>query len=92
MISNLSVWQDVASLVNYVFNTIHARFYDRKVEWFQPMSAPHLVMWWIEDGHIPTIDEALARLAELRMYGSNDRAFGWDAVDMTSFRQCVAAE
>ena len=92
MISNLSVWEDVPSLANYVFNTVHARFYDRKVEWFQPMQTPHFVMWWVEDGHIPTLEEATARLAELTEHGSTDRAFGWDAVDMTNFRQCMAAE
>ena len=29
MISNMSVWEDVESLGNYVFNTVHARLYER---------------------------------------------------------------
>lgn len=34
MISNMSVWDDVASLGDYVFNTVHAKFYERRDEWF----------------------------------------------------------
>jgi len=51
------------------------------------------VMWWIEDDHIPTLEEAMQRLAHLQEHGSSDHAFGWDAVDMTAYRQCeIAAE
>jgi hypothetical protein len=39
IISNMSVWEDVASLGNYVFNTVHARFYERREEWFQAMTS-----------------------------------------------------
>ena len=38
MISNMSVWDDVASLGGYVFNTVHAKFYERRDEWFQAMT------------------------------------------------------
>ncbi len=93
MISNLSVWDDVQSLGEYVFNTVHARFYDKKHDWFQAMTQPHFVMWWVEDDHTPTLAEAMDRLHHLRQHGSSDFAFGWDAVDMTQWRQCaVAAE
>ncbi|MCK0168375.1 DUF3291 domain-containing protein [Jannaschia sp. S6380] len=92
MISNLSVWTDVPSLGGYVFNTVHARFYEKRPAWFGAMTKPHFVMWHVADGHIPTLEEAMDRLAHLRAHGSTDHAFGWDAVDMTKFRPCLTPE
>jgi hypothetical protein len=93
LISNMSVWEDVESLGDYVFNTIHAKFYEKRPAWFENMMSNHFVMWWIEDDHIPTLEEAMQRLAHLQEHGSSDHAFGWDAVEMTAYRQCeIAAE
>jgi len=91
MISNMSVWADVQSLGAYVFNTVHGQFYNRRPEWFEAMNRHHFVMWWIPDGHIPTLQEAVDRLAHLQTHGSSDHAFGWDAVDMSQFRRCTHA-
>ena len=92
MISNLSVWDDVASLGHYVFNTAHARFYDRKEAWFQTMTRPHFVMWHVPDNHRPNLVEAMDRLAHLTAHGSSDHAFGWDYVDTSAWRRCAVAE
>ncbi len=93
MLPNMSVWDDIESLGNYVFNTVHARFYERRAEWFQVMKSQHFVMWWIEDGHIPTLVEAMDRLAHKDGHGSTDHAFGWDFVEQGAWRRCaVAAE
>ncbi|MEL6617389.1 MAG: DUF3291 domain-containing protein [Pseudomonadota bacterium] len=89
MISNLSVWNDIASLGNYVFNTVHARFYDKRAEWFDAMTKPHFVMWHIPDDHLPTLTEAMERLHHLQTHGSSEHAFGWDAVDTTEWRRCA---
>ena len=69
MISNMSVWEDVASLGNYVFNTVHARFYKRKEEWFQAMTSHHFVMWMVEDNHTPDLAEAMDRMEYLQNTG-----------------------
>jgi len=89
MISNLSVWEDVPSLGNIVFNTVHARFYNQKQDWFEAMQTPHFVMWWIEDDHTPTLAEAVDKLSDLRKNGSTDAAFGWDYVDTSQWRRCA---
>ena len=65
MISNLSVWEDIKSLGNYVFNTVHARFYERKSEFFANMTSHHFVMWHVADDHIPDLSEAMQRLTYL---------------------------
>lgn len=93
MISNMSVWDDVASLGDYVFNTVHAKFYERRDEWFQAMTSHHVVMWFVEDDHMPDLAKAMDRLAHLKEHGSSDHAFGWDFVDQSAWRRCkIAAE
>ena len=76
-VSNLTVWQDAPSLENFVFNTVHKQFYDRRAEWFEVLGKMHFVMWWVPAGHHPTLDEALARLEHLKENGDSDFAFGW---------------
>ncbi len=77
MALNLSVWRDAESLEHYVWNTVHKQFYAKRAEWFQLMTAHHFVMWWIEEGHLPTPEEAKERLDHLRENGDSDFAFGW---------------
>jgi hypothetical protein len=91
MIANLSVWDDAASLGHYVFNTLHARFYEKGANWFTAMKVPHFVMWQVKDHHIPDLHEAMDRLRHLQTHGSTDQAFGWDAVDATEWRRCATA-
>lgn len=76
-VSNLTVWEDVGSLENFVWGTIHKRFYERRAEWFEVLGQMHFVMWWVPAGHQPTLDEALARLAHMNENGDSDHAFGW---------------
>jgi hypothetical protein len=77
MVVNMTVWQDVASLEQFVWNTVHKQFYDRRAEWFEVMKMQDLVMWWVPAGHQPTLAEALERLDHLRVNGDSDHAFGW---------------
>lgn len=76
-VSNLTVWEDVTSLENFVWNTVHRQFYQRRQEWFEVLGKMHFVMWWVPKGHQPTLDEALDRLAHLEKNGDSDHAFGW---------------
>ena len=76
-IANLTVWESVETLERFVWDTVHARFYERRAEWFEVMGTMHLVMWWVPAGHRPSLDEALARLDRLRAQGPSDHAFGW---------------
>ena len=56
---------------------MHRQFYERRAEWFEVMGERHLVFWWVPEGHRPTLEEALARLAHLRAHGESEHAFGW---------------
>ena len=77
MAVNMSVWASVEDLENYVWNTVHKRFYNRKAEWFEPMKSHHFVMWPVEEGHVPTLDEAKTRLDHLEANGNSDFAYDW---------------
>jgi len=51
MAVNLSVWESVEQLETYVFGTLHAKFYQRRREWFELMERPHFVLWHVPEGH-----------------------------------------
>lgn len=79
-VANLTVWEDGDSLQRFVWGTIHKQFYERRAEWFELMEDQHFVMWWVPEGHRPTLDEAMERLDHKRAHGDSDYAFGWDAL------------
>lgn len=72
---NMSVWQDVESLKNFMFRTHHRDFMRRKALWFERSNLDTYVLWWVADGHIPTIDEAVERLMYLREHTDSPYAF-----------------
>ncbi len=76
-VPNLTVWESVETLENFVWNTVHKQFYDRRQEWFEVLGKMHFVMWWVPEGHRPTLAEALDRLDHLNAHGDSDHAFGW---------------
>ncbi len=77
-VANLTVWQDAETLGNFVWNTVHKQFFERRHEWFQVLKDMHFVMWWVPAGHRPSLQEALERLEYLRVNGDSDHAFGWN--------------
>jgi Domain of unknown function (DUF3291) len=76
MAVNLSVWESAEALEGFVWTTGHKQFYNRKGERFERPGTAHLVMWPVEKGHLPGLDEALARLEHLRKHLESDFAFG----------------
>lgn len=77
LIINYSIWSSIADLERFVWKTIHARFFDRRAEWFETIDAPNLVMWFVAPDARPPLETALARLEDLRVNGPSPRAFGW---------------
>ena len=94
--STLSVWTDAERLEGFVWDTVHRVFYARRGEWFAEGQGLRLVLWWIPEGHRPTIEEAMARFRHLEAHGDSDHAFGWRWLTEARLwreRQCgVAAE
>lgn len=76
MIVNLSVWESIEALRAFVYTVRdHKRPLREREQWFEPMADPHLVLWWIEAGAIPSVEEAKARLLALREDGPTPHAF-----------------
>lgn len=93
-VANLTVWTDIASLEQFVWNTVHRQFYQRRAAWFEVLDKMHFVMWWVPQGHRPTLEEGLERLEHLRANGASAYAFGWDWLDEAQLwkrRSCTAA-
>lgn len=74
-IVNMSVWRDVAALEQFAYRQEdHRSVLARRQDWFDSIE-PSLALWWIEPGHIPTVEEGLARLAQLGSEGPGDEVF-----------------
>jgi hypothetical protein len=76
VLPNLTVWENVEALERFVWKTLHSRFYGRRAEWFEHIETP-LVLWHIEAGHRPPMQEGVERLEHLKAHGPSDYAFGW---------------
>lgn len=72
---NLSVWESIETLKHYTYRSGHKVYLQRRREWFEPHDGPHLVCWWIAEGTLPTVEEAMMRLARLANGGSSPEAF-----------------
>lgn len=89
---NMSVWTDAKSLENYVFKTVHAQFYKRKAEWFNPIEKQYMVFWPVPEGLQPTLTEAMDRLEEYEKNGATENAFGWaEVMDVERMRSLRCA-
>jgi succinate dehydrogenase flavin-adding protein (antitoxin of CptAB toxin-antitoxin module)/heme-degrading monooxygenase HmoA len=77
VIVNVSVWESLEALEAFVFKTAHARFFQRRAEWFHLMDRPHFVMWPVAAGHYPSLAEAKERLEHLGRHGDTEQAYGW---------------
>jgi hypothetical protein len=75
VIINFSVWTDPDALWDYTYKSDHVAVFRRRREWFHRNLEAHLVMWWIPEGHIPTVEEADERLQKLRADGPTAEAF-----------------
>jgi Domain of unknown function (DUF3291) len=77
---NMSVWETPEALEHYVFKTVHVQFYKKRAAWFELMEKPHMVFWWVEEGHRPDLQEALDRLEHYQKHSATEYAFGWAEV------------
>ncbi|QHC23057.1 DUF3291 domain-containing protein [Streptomyces sp. GS7] len=75
VIVTLSVWETQEALWDFTYRSGHLEAMQRRREWFERPVEAHLVLWWVPVGHLPTVDEALERLADLRAHGPSPRAF-----------------
>ena len=84
LIVNMSVWESLETLKDYVYKSAHAEIMRNRRQWFEKMDEVFTGRWGIPAGTIPTVEEATARLESLRQHGETPYAF--------SFRRSFASE
>lgn len=76
---NLSVWRSIEALRAFTYTSGHVHVLRQRRSWFEQLAAAHLVLWWVPAGHVPTVEQALARLDRLRRDGPTPAAFTFRA-------------
>lgn len=76
LLINMSVWTSVEALEDFTYkNAAHTAVMRDRKKWFDKMEKMHLVLWWIPEGHQPTLLEARERLEYLWKHGASPKAF-----------------
>ncbi|MEO0598377.1 MAG: DUF3291 domain-containing protein, partial [Chloroflexota bacterium] len=75
LIVNMSVWESINALHAYTYKSTHVELIRDRKSWFSLMETPHMVLWWIPVGHIPTVEEAKQKLDHLNEHGATSQAF-----------------
>ena len=75
LLVNLTVWESLESLRQYVYHGLHGQAFAKRKAWFETTGKEHLVLWWIPKGHIPTLAEAKHKMEMLWKEGPSGAAF-----------------
>ncbi len=72
---NMSVWESLKALQAFVLESEHVRVMRERAQWFEPIDLPTAVLWWVTEGHVPTVEEGKKRLDFFRENGPSESAF-----------------
>lgn len=75
LIVNMSVWENLEYLKNYVYKSLHVELIRDRDAWFNKMINVHQALWWIPAEHIPTVEEGKEKLEYLQLHGVSKIAF-----------------
>jgi hypothetical protein len=75
VIVNMSVWTSIEALKEFTYKSHHLEIFRKRAQWFERMAAPSYTLWWIPEGHIPTVAEAKERLEHYQKHGSTEFSF-----------------
>ena len=76
-IVNLTVWQSIEALFDFTYKSDHKLVMNRRREWFEKPDGSYMALWWVPADHLPTVEEAKARLAYLAAHGPTATAFNF---------------
>jgi hypothetical protein len=80
VIVNLTVWESVEALREYVYKSAHSGVMRDRKRWFEKFDGPYYALWWVPAGHLPTTEEGKERLEYLREHGDTSYAFSFKNV------------
>ncbi len=75
MIVNMSVWESLDALGDFVYRSPHTRVMRDRKQWFEHMREAYMALWWVRAGDVPTVEEAKERLQHVREHGPTPHAF-----------------
>jgi heme-degrading monooxygenase HmoA len=75
IIVNFSVWESPDDLKNFVYKSAHTAVMKDRKKWFEYFGQAYYVLWNVPAGSIPSLDEAVERLAFLQKNGPSLYAF-----------------
>jgi hypothetical protein len=80
IIINLTVWESVEALREYVYKSAHSRVMRDRRRWFEKFEGPYYALWWVSAGHVPDPQDGKERLEYLREHGDSAFAFSFKKV------------
>jgi hypothetical protein len=80
VIINMSVWESVGQLSEWVYGPLHRAVLVQRRNWFERVSEATTALWWVHEGHVPTTNEAESRVRHLREHGPTPTAFTFKEV------------
>jgi Domain of unknown function (DUF3291) len=72
---NMSVWESIEALSAFVYDGLHSQVMRQRRQWFERFEGAYTALWWVPNGHIPSIEEAKERLDHLQAHGPTPYAF-----------------
>jgi hypothetical protein len=75
VLMNMSVWESVEALADFVFSDTHRAILRRRREFFQVVREATTCMWWVPEGALPSVQDAEDRLRHVREHGPTPYAF-----------------
>src|SRR5688500_13542740 len=75
--STLSIWQDIPSVLNFVYGTLHVAALRKRNLWFKRPEWPTYACWWIADTRIPQWRDAARLLEQLHDEGPSPDVFNF---------------
>ena len=75
LIINMSVWHDADSLFAFTYKSAHTPVMAKRRQWFARFEGAYQALWWVPEGHKPSIAEALSRLWMIDHFGPSPQAF-----------------
>jgi hypothetical protein len=75
VIVNMSVWESIEELSDWVYGPFHRAVLIQRRNWFERVTEATTALWWVPEGHRPPVSEAESRVLHLRSNGPSPRAF-----------------
>jgi heme-degrading monooxygenase HmoA len=75
LVTNMTVWESLEALENFVHRTAHAKVMARREDWFAPLARPFLALWWQDPATPPTLALGKSKLERLECLGPSPESF-----------------